>query len=86
MFTRLKMKLVGNAPVTTSSPSGDTGSQPVLAEVSPGKAAGKKRAMKVGSISAVPEVVAVPFGSLPGDFGIQPLPTKELSLKRAADE
>jgi hypothetical protein len=37
---------------------------------------GKKRAVKNGLDVAVAEVVAVPFGTLPGDFGIQPLESK----------
>ena len=37
---------------------------------------GKKRAVKNGLDVAVAEVVAVPFGTLPGDFGIQQLESK----------
>lgn len=37
---------------------------------------GKKRAVKNGLDVAVAEVVAVPFGTLPGDFRIQPLESK----------
>ena len=79
MFTRLKKKLVGDASDIITSPSGSIGSQPALTKVTAGKAVGKKRAGK-----AEPEVVALPFGSLPGDFGIQPLPTKEISQKTKA--
>ena len=37
---------------------------------------GKKRAVKNDLDVAVAEVVAVPFGTLPGDFGIQQLESK----------
>jgi len=76
MFTRLKSKLVGNAADTTVTPSGDIGSQPLPTELSPEKREEKKRAVKVGGSIAEPEVVAVPFGTLPGDFGSHPLLAK----------
>ncbi len=53
----------------------------MLTKVSPEKAVRNKHAGK-----ATLEVVAVPFGSFPGDFGIQPLPAKELSHKKVADK
>ena len=76
MFTRRLKQLVGNA-------AADIGSQPVPTEVSPAKPVGKKHAGK-----AVSEVVAVPvpFGSLPGDFGIQPLVAEEASYKKLVDK
>ncbi len=76
MFTHRLKQLVGNA-------AADIGSQPVPTEVSPAKPVGKKHAGK-----AVSEVVAVPvpFGSLPGDFGIQPLVAEEASHKKVVDK
>jgi hypothetical protein len=47
---------------------------------------GKKRAVKKGLDIAVVEVVDVPFGSLPGDFGIQPVESKSVPPKDVADE
>lgn len=46
-------------------------------KVSPGKAAGKKHAWR-----AVSKVAALPFRSLPSDFGMQLLPAKEVSHKK----
>jgi len=76
MFTRRLKQLVGNA-------AADIGSQPVPTEVSPAKPVGKKHAGK-----AISEVVAVPvpFGSLPGDFGMQPLVAEEASYKKLVDK
>ena len=75
MFTRRLKQLVGNA-------AADIGSQPVHSEVSPGKPVGKKHVGK-----AVSEVVAVPvpFGSLPGDFGVQPLQAKAVAKATGAE-
>ena len=86
MFTRLKSKLVANAADTTVTPSGDIGSQPLPTELSPGKREEKKRAVKVGGSIAEPEVVAVPFGTLPGDFGSHPLLAKEHLRKGVVEE
>jgi hypothetical protein len=77
MFTCRLKQLVGDAHVTTRTPSRDIGSQPMHTKVSPGKAAGKKHAWK-----AVSKVVALPFRSLPSDFGMQLLPAKEVSHKK----
>ena len=75
MFTRRLKQLVGNA-------AADIGSQPVHSEVSPGKPVGKKHVGK-----AVSEVVAVPvpFGSLPGDFGVQPLQAEAVAKATGAE-
>jgi hypothetical protein len=86
MFTRLKSKLVGDATVTTDTPSGDIGSQHLPTEFSPEEHEERKWAVKVGGSIAESDVVAVPFGSLPGDFGIHPLPAKEHLCKGVADE
>ena len=76
MFTRLKSKLVGNAVDTTVTPSGHIRSQPLPTELSPEKHEEKKRTVIVGGSIAEPEVVAVPFGTLPGDFRSHPLLAK----------
>ncbi len=52
-------------------------------KVSPGKPVGKKQVGKaISEVAAVP----VPFGSLPSDFGIQPLLAEEASYKKVAGE
>jgi hypothetical protein len=65
MFTHVKSKLVGDATVTTGTPSGDIGSQQLPTKFSPEKHEEKKRAVKVGGSIAEPDFVAVPFGTLP---------------------
>jgi hypothetical protein len=68
MFTRLKSKLGGDAAITTDTPSSDVRSQHLPTESSTEKPEGRKWAVKVGGSIAETDVVAVPFGTLPGDF------------------
>jgi hypothetical protein len=82
MFTHQKYKLGGNAAITTASPSTDVGSQHLPTE----KPEGRKHAVKVAGSIAETDVVAVPFGTLPGDFGIRPLPAKEHHRQGLAKE
>jgi hypothetical protein len=84
MFTRQKSKAVAN--VTADNPSGVIGSQPLPSKFSPDSNEDRKRPMKLGRGIAKPDVVAVPFGSLPGDFGIAPLPAKNRLRKGEAKE
>jgi hypothetical protein len=84
-FTHQKSKLGAVVNVTTGNPSGDIGSQHLPSEFSPEKNEERKRAVKVGGSIAKPDVVAVPFGTLPGDFGIHP-PAKDNFRKGVAQE
>jgi hypothetical protein len=86
MFTHQKYKLGGDAAITTASPSTDVGSQHLPTESSPEKPEGRKRAVKVVGSIAETDVVAVPFGTLPGDFGIRLLPAKERHHQGLAKE
>jgi hypothetical protein len=86
MFTGQKYKLGGDTAITAASPSNDVGSQHLPTKSSSEKPEGRKRAVKVGGSIAEKDVVAVPFGTLAGDFGIRPLPAKERNRQGLANE
>jgi hypothetical protein len=57
-----------------------------VTQLLPDNPQGKKCAMKMGTNIAAVEVITDPFGILPGNFGIQPLPAETLPPKRFTEE
>jgi hypothetical protein len=84
MFTRQKSKAVAN--VTADNSSGGIGSQPLPSGFSFDSDEDRKRPVKLGRGIAKSDVVAVPFGSLPDDFGITPMTAKNRHRKSEAKE
>jgi hypothetical protein len=83
MFTRQKSKAVAN--LTANNPSGGIGSQTSPSEFSFDSDEDRKHPVKLGR-SINKTVVAVPFESLPDDFGMAPLSAKNRHRKREAKE